>query len=175
MAISTGKKGKLFTEINITPLTDIFLVLLIIMMVVAPTFQSMDNAITIPEINSGVAIEHNRAEVAISKEGAMYVNGKQIASEMLTEELIAIKESLEKPEVVALNKCDAVSDDEIAKKIAKLEKACGKKVFAISAVAKKGLFDCLLELNKYIKRERKKLKESDEQEQKPEKHEWSPL
>lgn len=114
MAISTGKKGKLFTEINITPLTDIFLVLLIIMMVVAPTFQSMDNAITIPEINSGVAIEHNRVEVAISKEGAMYVNGKQIASEMLTEELIAIKESLEKPEVVV--KADAqVRSSEIMK------------------------------------------------------------
>ena len=31
MAMST-KKGKLFTEINITPLTDIFLVLLIIML-----------------------------------------------------------------------------------------------------------------------------------------------
>ena len=58
MAFSSNNKGKLFTEINITPLTDIFLVLLIIMMVVAPTFQSMDNAITIPEINSGVAIEH---------------------------------------------------------------------------------------------------------------------
>lgn len=114
MAISTGKKRKLFTEINITPLTDIFLVLLIIMMVVAPTFQSMDNAITIPEINSGVAIEHNRAEVAISKEGAMYVNGKQITSEMLTEELIAIKESLEKPEVVV--KADAqVRSSEIMK------------------------------------------------------------
>lgn len=53
MAMSSNKKGKMFTEINITPLTDIFLVLLIIMMVVAPTFQSMDNAITIPEINSG--------------------------------------------------------------------------------------------------------------------------
>ena len=63
---------------------------------------------------SGVAIEHNRAEVAISKEGAMYVNGKQIASEMLTEELIAIKESLEKPEVVV--KADAqVRSSEIMK------------------------------------------------------------
>ena len=54
MAIGSNKKSKLFTEINITPLTDIFLVLLIIMMVIAPTFQSMDNSISIPEINSGV-------------------------------------------------------------------------------------------------------------------------
>ena len=58
MAMKTNKgKEALFTEINITPLTDIFLVLLIIMMVVAPTFQSMDNDINIPEINSGISID----------------------------------------------------------------------------------------------------------------------
>ena len=95
-----SKKGKLFTEINITPLTDIFLVLLIIMMVVAPTFQSMDNAITIPEINSGSAIEEKNATVSITKEGLMYINGKEIQPETLTDELAAIKPNLEKPEVV---------------------------------------------------------------------------
>ena len=100
MAISTNKKGKMFTEINITPLTDIFLVLLIIMMVVAPTFQSMDNAITIPEINSGIAIEQNKAVVSITKEGQMYLNGSPINEENLVQELTLLKESLEKPEVV---------------------------------------------------------------------------
>ena len=95
-----SKKGKLFTEINITPLTDIFLVLLIIMMVVAPSFQSMDNGITIPEINSGSAIEEKNATVSITKEGLMYINGKEIQPETLTDELAAIKPNLEKPEVV---------------------------------------------------------------------------
>lgn len=95
-----SKKGKLFTEINITPLTDIFLVLLIIMMVVAPSFQSMDNAITIPEINSGSAIEEKNATVSITKEGLLYINGKEIQPETLTDELAAIKPNLEKPEVV---------------------------------------------------------------------------
>jgi len=100
MAISTNKKGKMFTEINITPLTDIFLVLLIIMMVVAPTFQSMDNAITIPEINSGIAIEQEKAIVSITKDGQMYLNGTPISEEELVQELTLLKESLEKPEVV---------------------------------------------------------------------------
>ena len=94
------RERETFNEINITPLTDIFLVLLIIMMVVAPTFQSMDNAISVPEINSGVAIEQKNAEVAITKEGLMYVNGREINSETLADELIALKPSLEKPEVV---------------------------------------------------------------------------
>lgn len=113
MGMST-KKDKLFTEINITPLTDIFLVLLIIMMVVAPTFQSMDNAITVPEINSGVAIEQKNAEIAITKEGLMYINGREINADTLADELIALKPSLEKEEVVV--KADqSVKSSEIMK------------------------------------------------------------
>lgn len=101
MSIKTAKgKDALFTEINITPLTDIFLVLLIIMMVVAPTFQSNDKSITVPEINSGVAIEQKNATVSVTKEGIMYINGKEISPENLTSELVAIKDSLEKKEVV---------------------------------------------------------------------------
>ncbi len=113
MAMNT-KKGKLFTEINITPLTDIFLVLLIIMMVIAPTFQSVDNNITVPEINSGIAIEQNKAEIAITKEGLMFINGKQITSDELVPELVAIRDMLEKPEVVV--KADSkVKSSEIMK------------------------------------------------------------
>ena len=81
-----------------------------------------------------------------------------------------------KPEVVALNKIDALDDKEVAKKQKALEKAIGKKVFAISAIAKKGVFDCLLEVNKYITRDRKRKDEDVSEEQivvanKP----WSPL
>ena len=101
MAMKTNKgKDALFTEINITPLTDIFLVLLIIMMVVAPTFQSTDSSITIPEINSGVAIEQKNATVSVTKEGNLYLNGNPVSEENLTDELVALKETLEKPEVV---------------------------------------------------------------------------
>ncbi len=101
MAMKTNKgKDALFTEINITPLTDIFLVLLIIMMVVAPTFQSTDSSITIPEINSGVAIEQRNATVSVTKEGNIYLNGNPVSEDNLASELVTLKETLEKPEVV---------------------------------------------------------------------------
>ena len=90
----------MFTEINITPLTDRFLVLLIIMMVVAPTFQSMDNAITMPEINSGVSIEQQNATVSVTRDGSIYLNGERVQNENLTDALANLKPSLEKPEVV---------------------------------------------------------------------------
>ena len=73
MGIKTGKKA-LFTEINITPLTDIFLVLLIIMMVVAPTFQSVDNSISVPEVNSGTAIEQGKVTVSVN--GVIFISLK---------------------------------------------------------------------------------------------------
>ena len=127
MAMSTNKKGKLFTEINITPLTDIFLVLLIIMMVVAPTFQSMDNAITVPEINSGVAIEQKNATVSITREGLMFVNGKQITENQLLDELTAIKGTVEKPEVV-VKADEKVKSSEIMKVMNAAQEAEYKKL-----------------------------------------------
>ena len=99
MKNSKGKEA-LFTEINITPLTDIFLVLLIIMMVVAPTFQSNDTSIKIPEINSGITVENQNATVSVTKEGEMFLNGNPVSEENLSSELAALKDSLEKPELV---------------------------------------------------------------------------
>lgn len=94
------KKQQLFTEINITPLTDIFLVLLIIMMVVAPSFQSMDNAVDVPEVNNGINIDENKVTISVTKDGVMYVNGESTSASQLTDKLLAAKGSEEEPEVI---------------------------------------------------------------------------
>ncbi len=100
MAFSNKKKQKLFTEINITPLTDIFLVLLIIMMVVAPTFQSMDNSVDVPEVNNGINIDEGKVTVSVLQDGSMYVNGEPTTASALTDKLLAAKTDPEKAEVV---------------------------------------------------------------------------
>ncbi len=94
-----GRK-KTFNEINITPLTDIFLVLLIIMMVIAPSFQSMNNNIKMPSISSGTGIEVKNATVSITKDGSFYVNETKVQEEGLEEKLSAIISQIEKKEVV---------------------------------------------------------------------------
>ncbi len=96
---SDGRK-KTFNEINITPLTDIFLVLLIIMMVIAPSFQSVDNKIKMPEINSGLAVETKDVIIAITKEGNFYLNNKPISCADLTSHLSSIVGKLEKKEIL---------------------------------------------------------------------------
>lgn len=97
---NSGNNKGIFNEINITPLTDIFLVLLIIMMVIAPSFQSIDTDINIPEINSGVAVEQKNAEISVTKQGKYYINGRPILAENLIKELTDLKPTLEKAEVV---------------------------------------------------------------------------
>ena len=126
MGIKTGKKA-LFTEINITPLTDIFLVLLIIMMVVAPTFQSVDNAITIPEVNSGNAIEQGKVVVSVTKDGTIYVDSKKSSIQFLVSDLEAVKGEAENPEVV-VKADEKVKSSIIMSIMDAAQEACYKKM-----------------------------------------------
>ncbi len=93
-------KRQTFNDINITPLTDIFLVLLIIMMVIAPSFQSINSNIDMPEINSGNAIEVKNATVSITKNGEFYVNETKIDEFALESKLTELAADKEKSEVI---------------------------------------------------------------------------
>jgi len=87
MSIQTNEKDKIFNDINITPLTDIFLVLLIIMMVIAPMFQTIDKNIKMPEINSGINVEDKNVTVSITKNADFFVNSESVAPEKLESKL----------------------------------------------------------------------------------------
>ncbi len=100
MKLNSGDKKATFNEINITPLTDIFLVLLIIMMVIAPSFQSIDQNITMPEINSGVSIEEKEAMVSLTSDGRLFLNGERVTEEALGAKLGEIKNNLKEKQVV---------------------------------------------------------------------------
>ena len=101
MAFGSERQGKIFSEINITPLTDIFLVLLIIMLVVAPVLQSNDTPVEVPEINNGVNIEESKISVSVTADGLIYVNGTPTEASKLTDALIAVKDpDNEKQEIV---------------------------------------------------------------------------
>ena len=74
-----------FNEINITPLTDIFLVLLIIMMVIAPMLDQQGLNLTVPE---NVAEQvHNKdvkiLTVRISPEDRFFIDEQEVSAEQL--------------------------------------------------------------------------------------------
>ena len=74
-----------FNEINITPLTDIFLVLLIIMMVIAPMLDQQGLNLTVPE---NVAEEQVQKEtkimtVMVDAGDKYYLEGQEVPADEL--------------------------------------------------------------------------------------------
>ena len=82
---------KTFNEINITPLTDIFLVLLIIMMVVAPLLDQQGISLSVPENVEAEQIEKDPQilTVYVSGAGKYFINNEEIAKDMLGTTLAA--------------------------------------------------------------------------------------
>ena len=73
-----GGAGEIFTDINITPLTDVFLVLLVIMILIAPLIDKSELKIKPPETYHAKK-ENSRAKsimIDVSKEGQIAINGK---------------------------------------------------------------------------------------------------
>ncbi|MBI5093620.1 MAG: biopolymer transporter ExbD [Candidatus Hydrogenedentes bacterium] len=86
MQVASGgskRRRPVFNEINITPLTDIFLVLLIIMMVVAPALTQARRDIKPPVIEGGGGLDQRKLTVEVTKDGECYADGKAIAVDNL--------------------------------------------------------------------------------------------
>jgi GTP-binding protein len=60
----------------------------------------------------------------------------------------------EKPEVVALSKCDALTDAEIVKKRKELKKAARKEPFALSSHSGLGVREVLREVFRFVRESR---------------------
>lgn len=73
-----------FNEINITPLTDIFLVLLIIMMVIAPLLDQQGLNLTVPSLVEENQIKESKIlEVNVSNDDRYFIDNEEIpVSEM---------------------------------------------------------------------------------------------
>src|SRR5438105_7206016 len=79
MAIVGGQSGQTFEEINVTPLTDVFLVLLVIMILIAPIIDKSDLKIKPPETRNAKKDDASRGiSIDIDKEGRISLNSKQM-------------------------------------------------------------------------------------------------
>ena len=78
-------KRQTFNEINITPLTDIFLVLLIIMMVIAPILDQQGLSLAVPEYVEKQSIdkEAKLITVDVTAQDKYLIDGNEILSQDL--------------------------------------------------------------------------------------------
>lgn len=80
-----------FNEINITPLTDIFLVLLIIMMVIAPLLDQQGLNLTVPDMVEQSQTKENKTMTIAVTNDDKYVFDNQEVSVTQLESLIKDK------------------------------------------------------------------------------------
>jgi len=84
MAMDLGSRGSLKADINVTPLVDVMLVLLIIMMLIAPMLRDPVR-VTLPEAgHSGEKPDtQQQTVVVVDSSGRFYVNGLRVTPEDL--------------------------------------------------------------------------------------------
>jgi len=100
-----GAKGGVKSDINVTPLVDVMLVLLIIMMLVAPLLQQ-GVAVKLPTAANTVDKPETQDQtvVAIGKNKELYVNAKPVTEQELATRINEILEN--KKEKIVLIKAD---------------------------------------------------------------------
>lgn len=73
-----------FNEINITPLTDIFLVLLIIMMVIAPLLDQQGLNLTVPDMVEQSQVKESKTiTIAVTNNDKYIFDGQEISEQDL--------------------------------------------------------------------------------------------
>ncbi len=77
----SSKNRDSFNEINITPLTDIFLVLLIIMMVIAPLLDQQGLNLTVPDMVEQTQVKESKTlTVSVTNADKYMVDGHEVVT-----------------------------------------------------------------------------------------------
>jgi biopolymer transport protein TolR len=103
-----GAKGGVKSDINVTPLVDVMLVLLIIMMLVAPLLQQ-GITVTLPKASNSVDKPETRGQttIAISVDNHIYLNAKEVVDKtQLGEAVKTLLEDKKADEKVVFIKAD---------------------------------------------------------------------
>jgi biopolymer transport protein ExbD len=131
MAFGPSASGGLRADINITPLVDVVLVLLIIFMVMTPTLLKQME-LTVPEKADVQVITPTTTDqivVGISKEGKIAINNEMIAEATLTERMHDLMKS-SRDKLVFFNIDDEANYGEVMH-VMDIVRGCGAKTLGI--------------------------------------------
>ncbi len=93
-------EGGIVAEINITPLTDVFLVLLIIFMVTSSVIANTGKNVNLPEAQESSQTPKKAVNVTLDEHGEVQINGKDVPYDQLFAYLKAALDASEQKTVV---------------------------------------------------------------------------
>ena len=123
-------EGRMIVDINVTPLVDITLVLLIIFMVTASYIVSPAIKVDLPKAASGSDQTKTTLAITIAKDGALYLNGERSSDSGVVSYIGT--ELPKNPELQAIIAADKVVSHGDVIHVIDLVKRSGVHKFAIS-------------------------------------------
>ena len=107
------RRERILAEINITPFTDVILVLLIIFMIATPLLLQSSIRIKLPKASTAQPVENPQTvSITITNEGLVYLNATMVTKKELKSKIIALHK--ENPELNTFLRIDkSVSFQEI--------------------------------------------------------------
>lgn len=117
-------------EINITPLTDIFLVLLIIFMITSSALIESGAEINLPEVAKTETVSRN-VVVTLTTIGDIYINGKMVNKHTFEEELKKALDETDNKLVILEGDKNAMLGDAV--RLIAMSKEAGASEVAIAA------------------------------------------
>ena len=122
MAMEPGQRGQMVSQINVTPLVDVMLVLLVIFMVTAPIIQQ-GVEVSLPKVKAeALPGKEEQFVVSITRGSEIYLNDSKLSAAELTDKLKAI--SQERPDrEVFIRADDQVPYGEVIRTMAAIKSA----------------------------------------------------
>lgn len=94
------RDGEIITDINVTPMVDIMLVLLIIFMVTATYITRNAIEVKLPEAATGQDVTTTTLALVVSRDGSLFLNGEAVTLDQVRGQVSAIVK--ENPDVQAV-------------------------------------------------------------------------
>ncbi len=130
MAFKADSSDDVMAEINVVPLVDVILVVLIIFMVTAPMIMKPSINVNLPKAASGEATTPSKLNITISSDGKLNLDGKSVEDAEV--QAAALAEVQKNPDIQAIISADKDVPHGRVVSVLDVVKGAGVKKFAIS-------------------------------------------
>lgn len=125
-----GDQDEIMSEINVVPLVDVILVVLIIFMVTAPMIMKPSINVNLPKAASGDATTPSKLNISISSDGKLNLDGQAVEDAQVQSK--ALEEVQKNPDIQAIISADKEVPHGRVVSVLDIVKGAGVKKFAIS-------------------------------------------
>lgn len=130
MAFKADQNDEIMSEINVVPLVDVILVVLIIFMVTAPMIMKPSINVNLPKAASGEATTPSKLNITISGDGKLNLDGQMVEDAQVLAK--AQEEVAKNPDIQAIIAADKDVPHGRVVSVLDIVKGAGVKKFAIS-------------------------------------------